>query len=80
MNHIALPGPTAGVGPLGAILRDVNPTAGAYLPEPHDAEFSCRYDMHDDGGRRLQESQGKRLAEHLTRNWIVLPTRPGIVG
>ena len=38
------------------------------------------YDMHDDGGRRLQESQGKRLAEHLTRNWIVLPTRPGIVG
>ena len=34
----------------------------------------------NDGGRRLQESQGKRLAEHLTRNWIVLPTRPGIVG
>ena len=48
VNHIALPGPTAGAGPLGAILRDVNPTTGAYLPEPHDAEFSCRYDMHDD--------------------------------
>ena len=46
VNHIALPGPTDGAGPLGAVLRDVQPTAGAYLPEPHHAEFSSRYEMH----------------------------------
>ena len=48
VNHISLPGPIGEAGPLGAILRDVQPTAGAFLPEPHDAEFSCRYEMHDD--------------------------------
>ena len=46
VNHIALRGPTAAAGPLGAVLRDVQPSAGAYLPEPHDAEFSSRYEMH----------------------------------
>jgi len=46
VNHIALPGPTDGAGPLGAVLRDVQPAAGVYLPEPHHAEFSSQYEMH----------------------------------
>lgn len=46
VNHIALADSTEGTGPLGAVLRDVQPTAGAYLPEPHHAEFSSRYEMH----------------------------------
>ena len=45
VNHIILPGPAAGAGPLGAVLSDVQPNAGTYLPEPHHAEFSSRYDM-----------------------------------
>ena len=45
VNHIALSSAAVGTGPLGAVLRDVQPTAGAYLPEPHQAEFSCRYEM-----------------------------------
>ncbi|MCY3952240.1 MAG: TIGR04255 family protein [bacterium] len=46
VNHVALVAPTAGAGPLGAVLRDVQPTVGAYLPEPHHAEFSSQYEMH----------------------------------
>ena len=48
VNHIALAGPTERAGPLGAILRDVQPTGGAYLPAPHHAEISSQYEMHAD--------------------------------
>ena len=33
----------------------------------------------NDGGGRLQEAQGKRLAEHLTLGWIIRPTPPDTV-
>ena len=34
----------------------------------------------NDGGGRLQQAQGKRLAEHLTRDWIVPPDPPDAIG
>jgi len=34
----------------------------------------------NDGGPRLQEAQRKRLAEHLTLDWIVLPDPPDAIG
>ena len=34
----------------------------------------------NDGGPRLQASQAKRLAEHLTLGWIVPPARSNVVG
>ena len=48
MNHVAMSdfGPEA--GPLGALLTDVQPKAGTYLPLPHEADYPTRYDIHAD--------------------------------
>lgn len=49
-------------------------------PWPTDQNPEHVVVFRNDGGVRLQEAQRKRLAEHLTRDWIVLPDPPDAIG
>lgn len=51
VNHVHLTKTDVELGPLGVLLRDVQPKSGRYLPSPNHAEFSCTYEMHMDSSR-----------------------------
>jgi len=51
VNHVALSKLDIELGPLGVLLRDVQPKGGQYLPAPNQAEFSCTYEMHTNDSR-----------------------------
>ena len=64
VNHVTVPGLVSGEGPLGTVLRDVQPGGGEYLPQPHFAEFASRYDVQADGVRGRLHVSARTAVDH----------------
>ena len=74
VNHIALSTLDAELGPLGALLRDVQPRTGQYLPTPGHADFACAYEMQAGDSRGRLHVSARTATDPKSGELIVILT------